>query len=118
MPQSNISGHINETKPIPVDVLQKIAIRYGVSFDDLTNKDISLEFDSPQTIELKDTLRFGENMFPILTANIEKQMFSEKTARDTLEDVNSERISEKSIKKYLYDENETKEQYAERLENE
>ena len=45
-------------------------------------------------------------------------MFGEEAARDTLEDVNSGRISEKTLEKYLYDENETKEQYAERLKNE
>lgn len=45
-------------------------------------------------------------------------MFGEEAARDTLDDVNGGRISEKTIEKYLYDENETKEQYAERLKNE
>ena len=45
-------------------------------------------------------------------------MFGEEAARDTLDDVNSGKISEKTIEKYLYDENETKEQYAERLKNE
>ena len=72
VPQSNISGYINGTKPIPTDILHKIAIRYGVSVDDLVNKDISLDFDTPQTIELKDTMNFGENMFPILTSNVAK----------------------------------------------
>ncbi len=72
VPQSNISGYINGTKPIPTDILHKIAIRYSVSVDDLVNKDISLEFDTPQTIELKDTMNFSENMFPILTSNIAK----------------------------------------------
>ena len=70
VPQSNISGYVNGTKPIPIDVLQKIATRYGVSVDDLSNKDLSLEFGSPQTIELKDILSFGKNMLPIFTSNI------------------------------------------------
>ena len=72
VPQSNISGYINGTKPIPTDILHKIAIRYDVSVDDLVNKDISLDFDTPQTIELKDTMNFGESMFPILTSNVAK----------------------------------------------
>ena len=28
VPQSNISGYVNGTKPIPVDILQKIAITF------------------------------------------------------------------------------------------
>ena len=93
VPQSNISGYVNGTKPIPVDVLQKIAIRYGVSVDDLTNKDLSLEFDSPQTIELKDTLSFGENMLPILTSNVAKTNDNFNRAHDILLDaLNLERM--------------------------
>ena len=86
VPQSNISGYVNGTKPIPVDILQKIAIRYGVSVDDLTNKDLTLEFDSPQPIELKDTLSFGENMLPILTSNIAKTNDDFNRAYDILLD--------------------------------
>ena len=93
VPQSNISGYVNGTKPIPVDVLQKIAIRYGVSVDDLSNKDLSLEFDSPQTIELKDTLSFGENMLPILTSNVAKTNDNFNRAHDILLDaLNLERM--------------------------
>lgn len=44
-------------------------------------------------------------------------MFGEDAAKDTLNDVNEGRISEKTLEKYLYDE-ETKEEYAERLKNE
>ena len=39
-------------------------------------------------------------------------MFGEKAAQDTLKDVNEGKISEKTLEKYLYDENETKEQYV------
>ena len=93
VPQSNISGYVNGTKPIPVDILQKIAIRYGVSVDDLSNKDLSLEFDSPQTIELKDTLSFGENMLPILTSNVAKTNDNFNRAHDILLDaLNLERM--------------------------
>ena len=45
-------------------------------------------------------------------------MFGEVAARQTLEDVNAGRCSESILEKYLYDETETKEQYAERLKNE
>ena len=44
-------------------------------------------------------------------------MFGEEAAKDTLNDVNEGRISEKTLEKHLYDE-ETKEEYAERLKNE
>ena len=41
-------------------------------------------------------------------------MFGEKAARDTLEDVNSGRVRESVIEKYLYTD-ETKEEYTSRL---
>lgn len=70
--QSNISAYINGKKPIPTDILNSISIRYGVSIDDLMNKDLSLEYDSPQTVGLNDAVSFSENMFPILTSNVAK----------------------------------------------
>lgn len=45
-------------------------------------------------------------------------MFGEEAAKDTLKDVNEGRISESTIEKYLYDDTQTKEQYAERLKRE
>ena len=45
-------------------------------------------------------------------------MFGEEAARQTLEDVNAGRCRESTIEKYLYDDSETKEEYAERLKNE
>lgn len=72
VPQRNISAYINEKKPIPTDVLHNISIRYNVSVDDLINKDLSMEFDSPQTITMDDAAYFGKNMFPILTSNVAK----------------------------------------------
>ena len=45
-------------------------------------------------------------------------LFGEDAARDTLKDVNEGRIRESTLEKYLYDENETKDQYAERLKRE
>lgn len=44
-------------------------------------------------------------------------MFGEEAAKDTLDDVNSGRIKESTLEKYLYTD-ETKEEYAERLRNE
>ncbi len=70
--QSDISCYANGKKPIPVDILQKIAIRYGVSVDDLVYKDLRLEFDTPYLIDAKDAMKIGENMFPILTSKIAK----------------------------------------------
>jgi len=45
-------------------------------------------------------------------------MFGEEAAKDTLNDVNNGSIRESTLEKYLYDENETKEQYASRLKKE
>lgn len=45
-------------------------------------------------------------------------MFGEEAARQTLEDVNAGRCRESTLEKYLYDDSETKEEYAERLKNE
>ena len=72
VPQSNISAYINGKKPIPTDVLNSISVRYGISIDDLINKDLSVEFDSPQTIDLNYAMSLSENMFPILTSNVAK----------------------------------------------
>lgn len=44
--------------------------------------------------------------------------FGEKAACDALKDVNEGRIRESTLEKYLYDDNESKEQYAERLKRE
>ena len=45
-------------------------------------------------------------------------MFGEKAARETLQDVNDGKIRESTLEKYLYDETETKEEYAERIKHE
>lgn len=42
-------------------------------------------------------------------------LFGEEAAIDTLEDVNKGRISEATLEKYLYNDTETKEQYAEKI---
>ena len=44
-------------------------------------------------------------------------MFGEKAAKDTLADVNSGRVKEKTLEKYLYT-NESKAAYAKKLKNE
>jgi hypothetical protein len=43
------------------------------------------------------------------------EKFGEDAARDTLKDVNAGKIREKTLEKYLYDDSETKEEYAKRL---
>ena len=45
-------------------------------------------------------------------------LFGEVAAKDTLKDVNEGRVRESTLEKNLYDESETKEQYAERLKRE
>ena len=47
-----------------------------------------------------------------------RDLFGEVAAKDALKDVNEGRVRESTLEKYLYDESETKEQYAERLKNE
>ena len=44
-------------------------------------------------------------------------IFGEEAAEDTLEDVNSGKIKEKTLEKYLYTD-ETKAEYAKRIKNE
>ena len=41
--------------------------------------------------------------------------FGEEAAKETLDDVNAGRCSELTIEKYLYDEYETKDEYAKKL---
>lgn len=45
-------------------------------------------------------------------------MFGEEAASQTLDDVNSGKISEATLEKYLYNSSETKEQYCQRLKRE
>lgn len=71
--QSYISEYENgKKKTIAVETLKKIADRYHVSIDDLVNKDLSLEYDHPYTIDLESGLTIGKNMFPILASNVAK----------------------------------------------
>lgn len=72
VPQSNISAYVNGKKPIPTDVLNGISVRYGVPIEDLLHKDLSQEYDLPQSLELKEIATFAENLIPILTSNIAK----------------------------------------------
>ena len=45
-------------------------------------------------------------------------IFGEKAAKDTYDDVKEGRIKESTVEKYLYDDTETKEQYEQRLKKE
>lgn len=45
-------------------------------------------------------------------------MFGEEAAKETLEDVNSGEVSNELFDKYLYDSDETKEDYARRIKEE
>lgn len=45
-------------------------------------------------------------------------MFGEEAAKDALEDVNSGKVSNELFDKYLYDSNETKEDYIRKLREE
>lgn len=67
--QSDISAYVNGKSVIPVDVLGKIAYRYNISIDDLTGKDLSIEYDVPQTIDLEQVMNVSTSMFPFLTSN-------------------------------------------------
>ncbi len=59
----------------------------------------------------------GRNKMDLINFSKIYDMFGEEAARDTLEDVNSGRVRESTIEKYLYTD-ETKEEYTARLRNE
>lgn len=59
----------------------------------------------------------GKNKLDIINFSKIYDMFGEDAAKDTLEDVNRGKISEKTLEKYLYDD-ESKEEYSERLKKE
>ncbi len=59
----------------------------------------------------------GKNKLDIVTFSKLYDMFGEKAARDTLNDVNEGKIKAETIEKYLYTD-ETKEQYSQRLKEE
>ena len=59
----------------------------------------------------------GNNKLDIINFSKIFDMFGEEAAKDTLKDVNDGKISEKTLEKYLYDD-ESKEEYAERLKKE
>jgi len=56
----------------------------------------------------------GKNKMDLINFSKIFDMFGEEAARDTLEDVNSGRVRESTIEKYLYTD-ETKEEYTARL---
>jgi len=70
--QSMISDYQSGKKQVSVEKLKKISNRYNVSVDDLIYKDLSLEYDFPQTIDLRDFETFCENIFPFYTSSISK----------------------------------------------
>ena len=59
----------------------------------------------------------GRNKMDLINFSKIYDMFGEEAARDTLDDVNSGRIKESTLEKYLYTD-ETKEEYTKRLREE
>ena len=59
----------------------------------------------------------GKNKMDLINFSKIFDMFGEQAAKDTLDDVNSGRVNEKTLEKYLYTD-ETKEEYAQRLKDE
>lgn len=59
----------------------------------------------------------GKNKLDLINFCKIFDMFGEKAAKDTLDDVNSGRVRESTIEKYLYTD-ETKEEYTKRLKDE
>lgn len=59
----------------------------------------------------------GRNKMDLINFSKIYDMFGEEAARDTLDDVNSGRIRESTLEKYLYTD-ETKEEYTKRLREE
>lgn len=102
--QSTISDYECRKKPIPVDILPKIAKRYNESVDDLINLDLSLKYDVPHTICLNDMTDFGNVMFPIATSNIAKKSDSFNRGRTGFyEALNVDRIEEVFGKMYKFE---------------
>lgn len=61
-----------------------------------------------------DVKQMAKNKMDLINFSKIFDMFGEEAARDTLEDVNSGRVRESTIEKYLYTD-ETKEEYTARL---
>ncbi|WP_026518625.1 hypothetical protein [Butyrivibrio sp. MC2021] len=59
----------------------------------------------------------GKNKLDIINFAKLYDEFGEQAARDTLNDVNEDRVSEKVLEKYLYTD-ETKEEFARRIKEE
>lgn len=59
----------------------------------------------------------GRNKMDLINFSKIYDMFGEEAAKDTLDDVNSGRIKESTLEKYLYTD-ETKEEYTKRLREE
>ena len=66
---------------------------------------------------MEGELRMAKNKLDAVNFCRILDMFGEEAARDTLNDVNEGRIREELLERYLY-EDETKEEYAERLKRE
>lgn len=90
--QSCISEYSTGKKPIPVDVLSQIALRYNVSIDDLTTKDLSLEYDSPQTFDLDSVVNVGDKMLPFRTSNKAKNNDNFNRAYETIKSFEVENV--------------------------
>lgn len=60
----------------------------------------------------------GKNKLDAVTFCKIFDMFGEEAAKDTLNDVNEGRVRAETIEKYLYDDDESKEEYAERIRDE
>lgn len=57
----------------------------------------------------------GKNKLPVLDFLKIWELFGIDAAKETLDDCNSGRVKASTITKYLYDKNETREQFAERI---
>lgn len=100
MPQGNISEYEHEKKPIPLDVLKKISIRYNVTINDLISCDIASEFDLPQKVLLDDDL--NEDVFPILRSSFARKNESFNRAYDRFfEAMNVDKIEDLYKRVYM-----------------
>ena len=82
--QSTISDYVNGKKEIPTNILNEISKRYGISSDDLMNKDLSIEYDTPQFMFLDDVAEFSDKILPILTSKIARNNNNFNRAYETL----------------------------------
>lgn len=85
--QGTISQYANGKRKIPVDILAKISDIYGVSTDDLINKDLSLEYDFPLTLNIEHAMDMTFKCFPFFTSDVAKTNDNFNRAQNIIQEI-------------------------------